>query len=325
MREGFNTARDQYRDSLEDRLKFHNSIQRRVGDKIYFLDPLTGEPLPTDRFPDFLAQDEELAFGHNFLNEFGQLMNTEIVFSRHVEAEDLGDEEYNFEDKVKQSDIVLLEGAYFTKDIQSILKKVASETDTLTEEEFELLKKYQGTNSFTNRVLEAINGTGVEVAFSDVEDREDKHHIRKKILGQMRFLDTVKDSPTINTGNSRETELAKSVAEDTAIMACEAIREWFIVANTGYQIAEACTEDPVLQKKLIDKTLKVLQIIGADHKDLVRKYSKVGVTPSFSSPDYKYTPNPLSQAIPAWQAQGFIDVPELLRLSIPILERQGKI
>jgi len=305
--------------------EFNKALHRDTGYACFFTDPSTGEDLPLDRLPDFLLQDKDLKTGYEFLKEFHLHIDIQIIFAGHKpnSPEELGDEQFGFETRVKESDIVLFEGVSWRQKEKELLNDLSA-GKTVDNNELTAYTAYQDVdgkikpgNTLKLRELNAISRTGVKVSFYDVEDKNDEFGIRSQIIGNTEFTEIVRNAPVIDQGNKmqgEEAEVAKNIALATQIISLEALREWYMLTNAGYQIAEACHNNPDLLKKLGREKIKTLMLVGESHRDLVRKFEAVGVSISSDSPT-ETSDNPVNQKISKWLAQGFIDKEELKEAS----------
>ena len=88
-----------------------------------------------------------------------------------------------------------------------------------------------------------------------------------------------------------------------------------MVSSAGYQIAEMCSNNPILKQKFASERIKVAMLVGESHRDLIRKFTELGVSVSFSSPGGRTSDNPANQKIEKWLSQGYIDTQELEEVS----------
>lgn len=109
-------------------VEFNDALLRDTGYAYFFTDPSTGETLPLERAPDFLLQDEELKIGCEFLKEYGKQLDIQIIFAAHNpnSPKDLGNEQFGFEARVRQSDILLLEGVKWGQKQKEMLNNLSS-------------------------------------------------------------------------------------------------------------------------------------------------------------------------------------------------------
>lgn len=302
-------------------VEFNDALHRDTGYAYFFTDPSTGENIPLERAPDFLLQDEELKTGYEFLKEYGKHLDIQIIFASHSpnSPEDLGNEQFDFEARVKKSDVFLLEGVEWEQKQKEMLNDLSSgrRIDSNDLGEYTSYKTKDGKikygNTSTLRILNAISRSKVKVSFYDIENKDDDFGIRQQIIGNTKFADTLANTKFVGEDTEmqeKEVELLRNIALSKQIISLETLREWYMVSNAGYQIAEACQNDPELIQKLGVEKVKVLMLVGESHRDLVRKFDAVGVSVSFDTPNE--TPqNPTNEKIPKWLSQGFIDRNEL--------------
>lgn len=163
------------------------------------------------------------------------------------------------------------------------------------------------------RELNAINRSNAKISFYDIEDRDNDFGIRQQIHDNVKFAKMLANANFVGEDaemKEEEVELLRSIALSKQVISLEALREWHMVSNAGYQIAEACKSDPKLIQKLGGGKVKVLMLVGQSHQDLVRKFEASGVSVSFGMPG-EATKNPINEKIPKWLSQGFIDKKEL--------------
>ncbi len=305
--------------------EFNKALHRDTGYACFFTDPSTGDDLPLDRLPDFLQQDEELKTGYDFLKEFHPHIDIQIIFAGHKpnSPEELGDEQFGFEARVKESDVILFEGVSWRQKEKELLNNLSA-GKTVDNNDLTAYTAYQDDdgkikygNTLKLRELNAISRTGAKVSFYDVEDKDDAFGIRSQIIGNTEFTETVRNAPVIDQGNKiqgAEAEAAKNIALATQVVSLEALREWYMLSNAGYQIAEACQNNPDLLQKLGREKVKILMLVGESHRDLVRKFEAIGVSVSSDSPTGT-SENPINQKIAKWLSRGFIDKEELREAS----------
>jgi hypothetical protein len=304
--------------------EFSQAIKRDVGYATFFTDPMTGERLSVDRPPDFLLQDPELKSGYEFLTQLGQHLDLEVMLAPHNPNrpdENFGNREFDFEGKVKGSDVVLLEGVAWQQKEKDMLNALSSKNGLPIDSD--VITKYtafKGANETVEygdtsklRELNAISRSGAKISFYDVEKKDDETGIRNQIIGNLDFLKVLQQAPVVGV-EGREAEIAKSIAVDKEIISLEALREWQMVCNTGFQVGEILQNNPDLLAKVGVEKLKVLMVVGKAHKDLIRKFGKSGVQAKASSPD-GYALSSSTEKISEWLAQGFIDNTELKRLN----------
>lgn len=304
--------------------EFSQAIKRDVGYATFFTDPMTGERLSVNHPPDFLLQDPELKSGYEFLTQLGQHLDLEVMLAPHNPNrpdENFGSREFDFEGKVKGSDVVLLEGVAWQQKEKDMLNALSSkdglpvDPDVITK--YTAFNGANGTQEYGDtsklRELNAISRSGAKISFYDVEKKDDETGIRNQIIGNLDFLEVVKSAPVVGA-QGREAEIAKSIAVDKEIVCLEALREWQMVCNTGFQVGEILQNNPDLLAKVGVEKLKVLMVVGKSHKDLIRKFGKSGVQARASSPEGSPT-SPANEKISEWLAQGFIDNAELKSLN----------
>lgn len=308
--------RDMKRMSPEE---FSQAMKRHTPYAMYFTDPTTGEILPTHRPPDCVLQDQEYHDGYEFLKEFGERVNLEVMLAPHTPNkpdENFGDGAFNFEGRVKAADIVLFEGMFWMQKEKELLNTVSSKGALqLSPQELQGVTSYVVGDTSLVRKLNAISGTGAKISFYDIEQRDDESGIRKQMLENMKFYKTLL-AGRVEDATEEEAKLALDMAGTREITASSAIREWCMVAGAGNQIAEFCQKDLDIQRKFMEGNVKVLMVVGASHKDLIRKFKTTAANVKMSSPvDPNKAENPLNKKMPDWIAQGFIDNAELKRLS----------
>lgn len=285
----------------------------------YFMDPMTGERLPANRPPDCVLQDKEYHDGYEFLKQFGDRVDLEVMLAPHTPNkpdENFGDRSFDFEGRVKAADIVLFEGMYWMQKDKDLLNAISSKgASRLSSQELQDVTSYVDGNTSHVRKLNAINGTGAKISFYDIEQKDDESGIRKQLLENINFHKKIQSLPVKNA-TEEEAKIALDMAQTKEITATSAIREWCMVAGAGYQIGEFCQNNQDIQRKFVDGNIKVLMVVGASHKDLIRKFKTTAVSVEASSPvDPNKVENPLNKKLPEWIAQGFIDNLELKRLS----------
>ncbi len=257
--------------SPEERaMEFFKRIHKRVPGGVVFTDPITGEVVTEKKPPEYLERDEDLHNGYKFLREMGTLCNIEIIFARHDgQAESLGDANFNFEGRVKEADIFLIEGVGWSKENAQGLNKLS-----VTGEANAQLNEYVTNNVKNNRETQAIRGSGATIAFYDVsEKQEDTSGVRKSIIEQTRFLDKIQNAALAPGADAR----SKDKAINIHVSAVEALREWFIIGSIGAQIVENSSQNPDFISKLAKRNLKVLVNIGSNHTNILNKLRSLGV------------------------------------------------
>jgi hypothetical protein len=294
-----------------DKYEFFHATCRQEQDRVVFTDPTTREMVNTETLPNFLLRDQNLRTGYNFLQEFGSLLRVDTIFARHKsnEPEGLGDKTFNFEGRVRNSDIVLLEGLGWNEELQRQLNNLSKGRQISQEVIQSYLYHDDRSSKFTNqdinqyrlREIQAIANSSAHILFHDIDDGEDLLFIRKQMIEASEFtteLDRIIETPSDLGSEERET--IKSITLAKQIFSLEALREWFMVANAGYQIAKACKQDPKLMQKLSDGDLTVMMIVGDSHYDIIRKFrtAQVEVTalyPRKRSLQSEFMSNCLSQ------------------------------
>jgi hypothetical protein len=276
--------------------EFFAATCKQERDRTTFIDPTTREILATDTLPNFLLRDSNLRDGYDFLKEFGKSIDIQILFARHdADRPDvLGDTTFNFEGRVQTSDIVLLEGLGWNEAVQQMLQALSHRLD-VSEAVLHHYLFSDGHDTSTNpsetinqyklREVQAIAKSGKHISFYDVDNSSDQFHIREQLIEGAAF--TTHLSETLQPPQNIPEEEAKKVKDlgiAKQIFALEAIREWFMVANTGYQVAIACQNNPDLMEKLAQGNLKVLMVVGESHRDIVRKFQTAEVTATPESP-----------------------------------------
>jgi hypothetical protein len=299
--------------------EFSMAIKKYTTLATYFMDPMTGERLPANRPPDCVLQDKEYHDGYEFLKQFGDRVDLEVMLAPHTPNkpdENFGDRSFDFEGRVKAADIVLFEGMFWKQKDKEMLNALSSkEILQLSPQQRKDVITYEGGDTSLMRKLDAINGSGAKISFYDIEQKDDESGIRKQLLENINFHKKIQSLPVKNA-TEEEAKIALDMAQTKEITATSAIREWCMVAGAGYQIGEFCQNNQDIQRKFVDGNIKVLMVVGASHKDLIRKFKTTAVSVEASSPvDPNKVENPLNKKLPEWIAQGFIDNLELKRLS----------
>jgi hypothetical protein len=256
-----------------------------------------------NRPPQFLNRDKRLRDGYQFLQEFGQLINLEVILARHGNEDEstLGDEQFGFENRVRASDIYLLEGLGYTNQTETTLNKLSN-----TGQADEHVKEWIGQSLHCLRQAQAIQGSDVTIGFFDIDDHPDEHHIRQSLIKVSELYHSI--------DTFEGDERGKNKLEWIHTLAFEAMREWFMIGNIGLTIAAMCQEDPKLLNKLSVGTLKVIMTAGESHGDIARKLRLYGVKVSESHPVKKEGGDLQNTMFQKWIEQGYISNEDLERL-----------
>ncbi len=306
--------------------RFLNALHRSDAQKVTFTDPLTGEDLSPNSMPAFLSRDQELRQGQEFLSEFADRLDIQIVFAHHHpgNAAALGDEQFGFEGRVGDSDLLLLEGFGWNQRQKELYNKLSA--GGMAPEEFdELISTYtayldeagnrKAGGAYNVRKLNAIANARVAVSFFDVENKSDPHHIRKSLLAADEVGSSLAanaravDAGGVVTDDRTEAAKTRDIFRTIGIAALESLREWVMVANTGYQIMKFVSESPAVIEKIRNQEIHVLLVAGDAHRDLERKFSTLGVAVAVApaTADVSQT----TEQIPRWLAQCYIPKQEL--------------
>lgn len=233
----------------------------------------------------------------------------------------MGDEGFDFEGRIKRSDVVLLEGLNWAEESEQMLNDVSfsrptnmQALDNFVSWEDEQGERHVG-NTYAVRKLSALQGTNKHIAYFDIEKvknddlENDPHGIRSKLHTAHDFGESLLTAH-VDGVQAEEAKLAQSMARTKHITAFEAIREWYMVAQAGLKLAEFCENKPDLLQKLREGALQAVMVVGDTHRDLIRKFQTTGIRTeaSFASPP---TTNAANRQIPQWISQGYIDADEL--------------
>jgi hypothetical protein len=251
-------------DRLLSQAEWHNNSFRKIGNVYIFQEPLKKEQVSTNEPPSMFRQDDELSSGYNFLKKYGSKLNLDIFYSQHSEWNDLGGKD--FEAKIKEADIYLLENAGWVANEQEGLDQL-SRRGRFSADNLDTLDYIRRSN-FTRRIATAISSSGARISFFDVNDAPDP--IRQGIIQQYELDESIQNSGLI-TDQEKKRALLLSMAANTVL------REWFMVGMFGNQLERFSQEDQNLLDKLSKGKLKVLVTVGAAHRDLTRKFSRYGL------------------------------------------------
>lgn len=175
-----------------NRFEFSQALKRNTQLATYFTDPTTGERIPNNRPPDCVLQDQEFKDGYNFLKEFGDKVDLEVMLAPHRKNrpdENFGDASFDFEGRVRDADIVLLEGFGWTQKQKDLLNTLSVGGGLAANRED--LVTYINDDSSKVREVNAINKTGKKIAFFDVENKDDEVGVRQKIIENSHYLNDV--------------------------------------------------------------------------------------------------------------------------------------
>lgn len=310
-------------------MEFYKSSHRETEYGIFFIDPATGEELPLDRLPDFLAQEKDLNDGYEFLKMFNEKFNLEVFFAPHYE--NAPEQLDYFESKVNESDIVLFEGVSWADKDRKMLNDLSfsrGDIDRNVLRDYTIYINSAGQQEYGDTTqtqkLTAINKSKKHISFFDIKKLDnnnpddDKFGIRRQILGTHKMTERMKKLNVTDKPNPAEAKIDLDTDIDAQIICSEAMREWYMTAATGHEIGELCQKNSELLEKLKAGNLKVLMLVGASHGDLVRKFKTAGVEVKFTAPTRTEEESKSANGqMPKWIAQGFIDKEELRRFNTP--------
>ena len=204
-------------DKTQAQFEFNQSLKKDLGDIIAFTDPATGERLPQNQPPEFLLQGPSLKSGYEFLKQHASRLKLELILAEHHpdRPEDLGDTDFNFEGKVRDSDILLLEGLGWNQEYKSLLNRITSnETEP---GDLEKLEEFVH-DPYTLRIIEAIHDSRVEVGFYDIENTDDPTGIQQKLIGNTDFLAKIADAKVSEGIDEDEIQFTRDLAMNAQIV-----------------------------------------------------------------------------------------------------------
>ena len=289
---------------IEKTVDFYNHMQRRERDRVVFTDPGSGENIASELPPQFLNQDKKLQEGYGFLQKFGHLVNLEVILARHGDEDEaaLGDQQFGFEERVRASDIFLLEGLGYTNQTEAMMSELSRSGQAEGD-----IEKWIGKSLYRLCEAQALQNSGVAVGFFDIDNSPDEYNIRQSLI---------EVSELYNSIDSFEGDkVSKVKLKWIHTLSVEILREWFMVGNVGQAIAIRCQQDPKLHNKLLEGKLKVILTAGESHGDLVRKLRLYGIKVDASRPEQKESDDFQNTMFPKWVEQGYISNDDLERLA----------
>lgn len=237
--------------------RLHNAmVKEQQGDsglELIAMDPYTGTEISPVTPPECLMRDERLAQGYLFLIDNGHRLRLDVLLNAHGKAEDLG-ETLDFERKIADSNIVLLEGLGWDETLFRELNSLSS-SGRMNRRVYE--DYYEG-NTFQERMVNAIAHSGAVISFNDIDAGSG---IREDMIALADLPSLLKDT------NLSDRE--KRIKTTIHIIAYESLREWFMIGQIGYQLKrimeQAGADIAELSKQKITVTL------GTTHTGIVDK------------------------------------------------------
>ena len=283
-------------DRIAEAIAFHDRMLVIRDGKHYFLDPLTGDLISPTKPPHILDQDPTLSEGFRFLEQFGNCIDLEMVLWTHVDdPASLGDDTYGFEKRVQSAQVVLLEGLGWTPTLREELNRFIRDGNIGDELQSFLQKRS------SRRIADALRGHDVLASFADIDRPTDRDDLRELLIATSELPKIIEQA----TGDEENKRRALALH----VGAFEAIREWFIVGMVGKSISQLATQDSGVRDALARRQLKVCQLLGRSHEDVLRKLRTYGVRVNESPVPGEVTEG--NKDFPRWMAQGFIPQKDL--------------
>lgn len=218
------------------------------------MDPFTDTEISPDMPPESLQADPQIGQGYLFLIDHGHELNLDVLLHRHGEDSDLDVPGLNYEQRIANANIVLLEGLGWDEGLMQEMNQLA-DSGRMSKEAYD---KYCAGDSYQERVLNAISKSGTVVSFNDIDQGDG---IRGDLVRQQNL------HGQFESLNMSESD--KRYARAVHIFAYESFREWFMIGQIGYQIQRILAQSGADISQL--RGQRIVIPLGATHIGVVDK------------------------------------------------------
>lgn len=203
--------------------ELHNNSYELSGDLVRFRDPFTGDYLEPGIPPRSIEAQPNLKAGLDYLRHRGSDVELTIFASAH------GDSDHHDTKEVKQvvgaHDAVFLELIGATPDIEALFYDIASGSGAHTTQ-----ATLESIGDYKVRQLQAVAGSKIPILFPEVKANGSRYE--QELLEYIDLLNELRPIALAGDANF-------ALATEINIIGTSIMREWYMLANMGYQMAIA--------------------------------------------------------------------------------------